>query len=128
MNCLNNPRMLSFECPKVDEDSTLRMFSLDFALVFTSVTWDLKVSPLPRVTPRTLVVGLTGMGEPKSVTLGSNPYSRFQGVTKVNDDFGADTCILLEVNQVYNRCRYCCNCVAAVEIMGCWEVMVRSSA
>ena len=60
------------------------------------------MEPLSYVTPRILVVGLTGICCPNNVIMGSELYSLLKGVVSVNDDLGADTAILFAVSQSSN--------------------------
>ena len=74
-------------------------FSLFFAFVLMSFVCCLNVMPLSSVTPRILVVGVTGIGELLSVTCGLVLYSKLYGVMRVSDDLLVETFILLWFNQ-----------------------------
>ena len=92
--------MVSFECPKVVVVSAFSTLSLGLVFVVMSVTCCLNVSPRSKVTPRILLEGVVGIGEPKIFMTGVMLYSLLKGVISVIVDFGAETDIRLEVSQI----------------------------
>ena len=76
--------MDSLVWPNVVAVSAFSTFSLDLALALTSATWCRKVAPRSRVTPRSLVVGSTGMREPQKGNPWFHPVLPIEGCDEGN--------------------------------------------
>ena len=99
--------MSSLDCPYVVCVSARATFSRVLAFVLIVLVCSLNVIPLSYVTPKMVVVSLTGMGVLYSVTCGCTEYSLLKGVMSVSEDLFAETLSLLSVSQFSSSCTYC---------------------